>query len=176
MPDDSPSGPAPDVAGLLARLDQLGVRYDRHDHAAVFTCDEAERTVPAEVVAAHTKNLFLRDQKGRRHWLVVTDCAKQVDLKALAPLIGADKLGLASPERLLRFLGVTPGSVTVLGLVNDRDRAVELVVDRDVWETERWRAHPLVNTATLILERSGVEAFLAATGHTPRIVAVPSRA
>ena len=70
----------------------------------------------------------------------------------------------------------SPGSVTVLGLVNDRDRAVELVVDRDVWETERWRAHPLVNTATLILERSGVEAFLAATGHTPRIVAVPSRA
>ncbi len=162
--------------GLLAQLDRLGIRYQRHDHPAVFTCDEAERTVPAEVEAAHTKNLFLRDQKGRRHWLVVTDCAKQVDLKALAPLIGADKLGLASPERLLRFLGVTPGSVTILGLVNDRDRAVDVVIDRVVWDHSRWRAHPLVNTATLILERSGVEAFLAATGHTARVVDVPARA
>jgi len=176
MPEDSPSGAGPDVAGLLARLDQFGIRYQRYDHPAVYTCDEAEHTVPAEVAAAHTKNLFLRDQKGRRHWLVVVDCAKQVDLKALAPLIGADKLGLASPERLVRFLGVAPGSVTVLGLINDRDRAVELIVDRAVWDADRWLAHPLVNTATLILDRSGVEAFLAATGHSPRVVAVPSRA
>lgn len=163
------------VAAILTKLAELEIPFRRFDHRAVFTCDEAEGTVPPEVAALHTKNLFVRDQKGRRHWLVVTDCAKQVDLKRLAPLIGGDKLGLASPERLLRYLGVTPGSVTVLGLLNDREREVTLVVDRAVWEASHWRAHPLVNTATLVLSKSGVERFLAATGHEPRVVDVPAR-
>lgn len=164
------------VTALLERLDQLGIRYRRFDHPAVFTCEEADRAVPPEIEGAHTKNLFLRDQKGRRHWLLVTLCAKQVDLQAVGAAIGGGKLGFASPERLERYLGLTPGSVTVLGLLNDTGHEVELVVDRDVWEAPSWRCHPLVNTATLIIDRPDVERFLAATCHQPRIISVPARA
>jgi Ala-tRNA(Pro) deacylase len=163
------------VRQLLARLDHLGVRYRRFDHRAVFTCDEADQVIAPEVGGAHTKNLFLRDQKGRRHWLVVTLCSKQVDLRALADVIGGGKLGFASPDRLERLLGLTPGSVTVLGLINDPDHHVEVVIDEEVWEAPAWRCHPLVNTATLLIDRADIEGFLASTGHVPRVVAVTAR-
>lgn len=164
------------VARLLETLAGLGVSYTRIDHPAVFTCDQADLAVPATVGGAHTKNLFLRDAKGRRHWLLVTDCAKQVDLRALAPALGADRLSLASPDRLARYLGLTPGSVTVFGLANDPGHEVELAVDRAVWEAAAWRCHPLTNTATLVVGRQDIDRFLAATGHQPRIVVVPERA
>lgn len=164
------------VVRLLDTLAGLGVSYTRFDHPAVFTCDEADTAVPATVGGAHTKNLFLRDSKGRRHWLLVTDCAKQVDLRALAPGLGADRLSLASPDRLARYLGLTPGSVTVFGLVNDSAHEVELAVDRTVWEAAAWRCHPLINTATLVVARPDIERFLAATGHRPKVVEVPARA
>jgi Ala-tRNA(Pro) deacylase len=160
---------------LCALLDARGIPYRRFDHPAVYTCEEADRLVPKAADGVHTKNLFLRDKKGRRHWLLVTLCEKAVDLKALAPRVGADNLSLGSPERLARFLGVAPGAVTLFGLVNDPDHAVELIVDRDVWEAESLRSHPLVNTATLVLPRSAVEAFLGLTGHSPRLVEVPVR-
>lgn len=159
---------------ICAWLDARGVPYQRFEHPAVFTCEAADALVPAAAVGIQTKNLFLRDKKGRRHWLVVTDCNKAVDLKALAPLLGADNLSLGSPERLARHLGVTPGSVTVLALVNDPGRLVSLVVDRDI-AGQTWRCHPLVNTATLTLPWPSVEAFLAAAGHRPEMVAVPTR-
>ncbi|MGE0554114.1 MAG: prolyl-tRNA synthetase associated domain-containing protein [Gemmatimonadales bacterium] len=163
-------------AELCAFLDARGIAYRRVDHPAVFTCDEADRLVPAEAVGVQTKNLFLRDKKGRRHWLVVTTCAKPVDLKALAPIVGADNLSLGSPDRLARHLGVTPGAVTLLALVNDPSHAVSLVVDREIWEADHWRCHPLVNTATLSMPWPSVQAFLAAVGHSPETVAVPARA
>src|ERR671921_536361 len=96
-----------------------------------------------------------------------------VDMKALAPRIGADHLSLGSPERLMRHLGVTPGSVTVLGLVHDRARAVTLLVDARVWRADAIRAHPLDNASTLVLAHAELERFLALTGHTPRVVDVP---
>jgi len=163
-------------AELCAFLDDRGIVYRRVDHPAVFTCDEADRLVPAEAVGVQTKNLFLRDKKGRRHWLVVTTCAKPVDLKALAPRIGADNLSLGSPDRLARHLGVTPGAVTLLALVNDPSHAVSLVIDREIWEVDHWRCHPLVNTATLSMPWPSVQAFLAAVGHRPETVVVPARA
>lgn len=176
MTNDSvpPADVSPDA--LCARLDAWGIAYRRAAHAAVSTCDEAARLVPAEVEGVHTKNLFLRDGKGRRHWLLVTLCEKSVDLRQLAHAVGADHLSLASPERLRARLGVTPGAVTVLALVHDPSHAVALLVDRDVWHAAQWRCHPLVNTETLALPREGVEAFLAQTGHVPGVVTVPVRA
>lgn len=172
MPNQ-PRGFAPqDIYDVLA---QLQIPFARHDHAAVFTCEEAERAVPAAPDTTHTKNLFLRDKRGRRHWLLVTDCAKAVDLRQLAPRIGADHVSLASPERLAKYLGVTPGAVTILALINDRDHAVELFVDADVWRGGRLRCHPLVNTSTLVLERVDLERFLAMTGHVPTVIQVAER-
>src|SRR5579871_5085611 len=136
----------PDMHDICALLDQIGVAYERYDHAPVFTCEEADVAVP-NLAAVQTKNLFLRDKRGRRHVLLVTSCEKAVDIRDLAAQIDADRLSFGSPERLAKYLGVTPGSVTVLGLANDVDHGVELYVDADVWASPEWRCHPLINTA-----------------------------
>lgn len=171
------TGPAiGDEPAILAYLDAHAIAHVRFDHPAVYTCEEAARLVPAEASAVHTKNLFLRDKKGRRHWLLVTTCEKPVDLRALAPLIGADHLSLGSADRLARHLGVAPGAVTVLALINDPAHAVELLIDRDVWRAEAIRAHPLVNTATLVIDHAALVRFIALTGHASAIIDVPVRA
>lgn len=151
-----------------------GIEYERYDHPAVFTCEQAERLVP-DMPAAKTKNLFLRDRKGRRHFLVVVGYEKSVDLKGLTALLGVRKLGFASPERLRRYLGVDAGSVSILGLMNDVDRAVEVIVDEGLWGAEAFRCHPLVNTSTLAISRDDIQRFLEITGHQARILDVPGR-
>jgi Ala-tRNA(Pro) deacylase len=159
---------------LFTVLETLEISYERYDHAAVFTCDEAAAAIP-DSQSVQTKNIFLRDKRGRRHLLLVTSCEKAVDIKKFAEQADADHLSFASAERLQKYLGVAPGSVTVLGLVNDTAHGVELFVDADVWRAPHWRAHPLVNTATLVLSRSDVELFLAHTGHVPRVVSLETR-
>jgi Ala-tRNA(Pro) deacylase len=86
-----------------------------------------------------------------------------------------DRLGFASADRLMKHLGVTPGSVSLLGLVNDTAHAVEFVIDRRLWDAEAVHAHPLVNTATMVIPHAQLERFLAATGHLPRVVEIPER-
>lgn len=157
------------VGELEELLASLGISYERVDHAPVFTCEEAYAAMPGHP-AVQTKNIFLRDKRGRRHLLLVTTCEKSVDIKRFAEQADADRLSFASPERMMKYLGVEPGSVTVLGLMYDRERAVELYVDADVWRASHWRCHPLVNTATLVLARSELEKFFAHTGHVPHIV------
>jgi len=151
-----------------------GIEYERYDHPTMFTCEEAERLVP-ESPAAQTKNLFLRDRKGKRHFLVVVGYEKAVGLKALSTRLGVSKLGFASPARLKRYLGVEPGAVSILGLVNDRNQEVEVIVDRDLWGADAFRCHPLVNTSTLAISRDDIQRFLEMTGHQLRILDVPTR-
>jgi Ala-tRNA(Pro) deacylase len=150
------------------------IEAQRHEHPAVMTVEESERLVP-KLPGAKTKNLFLRDKKGARHLLVTVPHDLAVDLKALGTTLDVDRLGFASSDRLMKYLGVTPGSVSLLGLVNDADRAVEFVIDRRLWEAEAVHAHPLVNTATMVIPHAQLERFLAATGHSPRIVEIPER-
>jgi Ala-tRNA(Pro) deacylase len=162
------------MSDIYALLDSLNISYERYDHAPVFTCDEADAAVPNHA-AVQTKNLFLRDKRGRRHILLVTSCGKSVDVKRFADQIDADHLSFGSAERLEKYLGVTPGSVTVLGLMNDSARAVELCVDADVWRTPSWRCHPLINSITLVISRPDIERFLAHTGHVPRVLTLEER-
>ena len=150
---------------FLNFLDSNGFDYQRLEHPAVFTCEEAEAHHP-DVPAVHTKNLFLCDKKARRFFLAVTACEKIVDLKELAGQLGVAHLRFASEENLMRFLGVTRGSVTMMGLVHDTGHLVELWVDAEIWNGENYLSHPLVNTATLILSRSELERFFVLTGHT----------
>jgi Ala-tRNA(Pro) deacylase len=161
------------MTDLLGFLDTYGVRFVRHDHPPVFTCEEELRHVP-ESGAARTKNLFMRDRRGRRHLLLVTLCSKSVSIADFAEISGADRLSFASPERLMTHLGVEPGSVTLLGLVNDAAHAVEVYVDADVWGAPSVHAHPLRNDATLVLSHADIVRFLAATGHQPRVVTIRS--
>lgn len=159
---------------LLRVLDDLGISYVAYEHEPVFTCEQALAAVPEEP-GVQTKNLFLRDKRGRRHLLLVTSCEKAVDVKAFADQVDADHLSFASSERLAKCLGVEPGSVTVFGLVNDAATAVELYVDEDVWNSPRWRCHPLVNTATLVVARDDLERFFKRTGHEPRVLRLKTR-
>lgn len=159
---------------IYSYLSERGIPYVRHDHPPVFTCEEEREHVP-ESGAARTKNLFLRDRKGKRHLLLVTSCAKTVSIATFADVSGADRLSFASPERLRERLGVAPGSVTVLGLITDTQHAVELFIDTDVWSAPAVHAHPLRNDATLVLTHDALVQFLAATGHSPRIVSIRSQ-
>ena len=159
------------LSDIYAFLQHYGITYVRHDHVPVDTCEEELQHVP-ESGAARIKNLFMRDRRGRRHLLLVTLCSKSVSIADFAQTTGADRLSFASPERLRNYLGVQPGAVTILGLMNDTAHAVELYIDADVWKAPGIHAHPLRNDATLVLPHEMVVKFLAATGHQPRIVSV----
>lgn len=139
--------------------------YQRSEHPAVFTCEEAEQHYP-DVSAVSTKNLFLCDKKARRFFLAVTTCQKSVDLSSLAEMLGVPHLRFASEENLMRLLGVTRGSVTMMGLANDTEHKVGLWLDKEIWQAEKFLCHPLVNTATLVLSKSEMERFFQVTGHS----------
>ena len=157
------------------RHTENNINYERVDHLPVYTVAEAQEKVPP-LAGTETKNLFVRTRKGDRHFLVVVSYAKSVDLKGLAVALGVKRLGFASPERLLKFLGITPGAVSLLAILNDTESAVEVVVDQAVWGSERLKCHPLVNTSTLSLAKSDVERIFALTNHTVTVIDVPERA
>ena len=160
---------------LDAFLRDHGITAERHAHPPVMTVEESERLVP-KLPGAKTKNLFLRDKKGARHFLATVPHDLSVDLYALGSALAAGRLGFASAERLAKHLGVTPGSVSLLALVNDAARAVEFVIDRALWDAPAVQAHPLVNDATMVIGHAELERFLAATGHAPRVIDVPAAA
>jgi Ala-tRNA(Pro) deacylase len=160
------------MADLAAFLATHAIDAKLYEHAPVMTVEESERLVP-RLPGAKTKNLFLRDKKGARHFLVTVPHNLAVDLNSLGLLLGAGRLGFASAERLMKHLGVAPGSVSLLALVNDEAHAVEFVLDRRVWEADAVHAHPLTNDATMVIPHLQLERFLAATGHAARVVDVP---
>ncbi len=152
---------------FLEFMDANGFVYERLEHPAVFTCAEADLH-HAGVEAVSTKNLFLCDKKARRFFLAVTACEKTVKLDELTLQLGVAHLRFGSEENLMRLLGVTRGSVTMMGLANDSEHAVELWIDDEIWRGEQFLCHPLVNTATLILSKAELQRFFALTGHAPK--------
>lgn len=161
----------PDLSQLLHDWNIPCVRYD---HPAVFTCEESDRLCP-EMPGAHTKQLLMRDKKGRRNVLVIVMHDKKVDMRELGRILGAKDLSFASAERLKTFLGVEPGSVTPLGLIFDTEKKVEVIVDEDAWAIGQFRFHPLVNTATLVIGKEGFEMFLGKTGHAFTVIKIPNK-
>jgi Ala-tRNA(Pro) deacylase len=149
---------------FLAYLDAHHIAYQRIEHPAVFTCAEAELHRPPGN-AVSTKNLFLCDKKARRFFLAVTACEKSIKLEELAAVVGVPHLRFGSEEHLWRLLGVMRGSVTMMGLANDRDHQVELWIDAGIWKGQTFLTHPLVNTATLILSKTELKRFFALTAH-----------
>ena len=135
------------------------------------TVEEAEKHW-AGIDATHCKNLFLRNQKGNRHYLVVVAHSKKVDLRAVADQIGDGKLSFGSPERLMTHLGLTPGSVSPFGLINDREHAVRVVLDRDLKAASRLSFHPNINTVTFMLAAADFTRFLDACGNSVTHVTV----
>lgn len=154
-----------DEKDFLQFLDTHNFPYERIEHPAVYTCAEAEQHRPQQP-AVSTKNLFLCDKKGHRFFLMVTACEKTMDLKHLAEQINVPKLRFGSEENLERLLGVKPGSVTMMALINDTAHQVELWLDDEIWQRDLFQSHPLVNTATLLLSKASLERFFEFTGHS----------
>jgi Ala-tRNA(Pro) deacylase len=165
-----PAAPAPafDRDRLLAWMAANGVAQTTHDHPAVFRVEEGME-LKAALPGAHTKNLFLKDKKGRL-WLISARQDTVIDLKRAPAAMGSDRLSFGNAALLYETLGLTPGSVTALGLINDVDRRVTFVLDKALWEAEVVNFHPLTNTATTALGQADFRKFLTLIGREPVVV------
>jgi Ala-tRNA(Pro) deacylase len=153
---------------LFRFLDREGLPHHTVRHRPVFHVQDGE-DIKAGIAGGHSKNLFLKDAKDRL-WLVTAEERAVIDLKSLPRRIGSARLSFGSPARLTETLGVTPGSVTPLALINDLSRSVTLVLDKALLEHEVVNFHPLTNEATTSLARSDFLRFLDVLGYHPQVV------
>ncbi|MDF2617328.1 MAG: prolyl-tRNA synthetase associated protein [Sedimentibacter sp.] len=145
-------------------LEKLHIHYEKHDHPAVFTCREAD-IYTSGLKGVHTKNLFLRNKKGDKHYLVVMCEDKVLDVKAFGEIIHEKNISFASPERMMKYLKLTPGSVSLFGIINDTEHAVKVYIDEDIMKEEFINSHPNVNTSTLVIKVSDMIRFLEDSGN-----------
>ncbi|MBA8818392.1 DNA-binding protein [Ochrobactrum sp. P6BS-III] len=156
---------------LLDHLQNLGIEVTTVEHPPLFTVADSQG-LRGEIPGGHTKNLFLKDKKDN-FFLVTVEEDAVVDLKSIHQVIGAaSRVSFGKPEKLLEYLGVIPGSVTVFGAINDRDHNVQVIIDAYLMKYDVINGHPLTNEATTSIRREDLITFLKSTGHEPRILAV----
>jgi len=160
--------PAPPV---YAALDALGVSYERYEHPPVFNAEDASKYWDP-IDGTQCKNLFLRNKKGDRHYLVILEISKRADLKDLVKVVGDDRLSFGSPERLMTHLGLTPGSVSPFGLLNDAAASVRVIIDADLRGKDRLIFHPNINTGSVVVSWTDLEKFLATRKNTVRLISL----
>lgn len=158
---------------LLAFLDKLGIEAKTHEHPPLFTVEQSQ-ALRGAIPGGHTKNLFLKDRKGRIFLLVALEDA-EIDLKTLPALIGCARLSFARAELMEALLGVSPGSVTPFGLINDTGQRIEVLLDQEMMACPQLNFHPLRNDATTAIASGDLLRFIAACGHEPRQVAIDRR-
>jgi Ala-tRNA(Pro) deacylase len=157
---------------LLDRLSALGIKTETVEHEPVFTVAES-KSVKEQVPGAHSKNLFVKDKKGRLFLITARD-ETPIDLKRVHEAIGASgRVSFGSADQLRAALGVEPGSVTPFAAANDPEGRVTVILDANLMEHERVNFHPLVNSMTTGVHRDDLLKFLRATGHEPRILRLP---
>ena len=168
-----------DCTGRLAKevrvydlLDSLGVRYQRIDHEPAMTmeaCAEIDRVLDATIC----KNLLLCNRQCSNFYLLMLPGEKSFKTSVFSKQIGSSRLSFADPKYMEEFLDITPGSLSVMGLMNDRDHHVELMMDEDILKGEYIGVHPSINTASLRLKTADLmEKVIPAMGHEPKIVAI----
>ena len=145
-------------------LKNLGIEYEKRDHSAVFTCETAAEFT-GDMKGMHCKNLFFRNKKGKKNYLVIFDESKEVNIKNIKTKVGETNLSFASEQRMMKYLGLIPGSVSVFGLINDRENEVQVYIDKDVLDSEFVNFHPNVNTATLNISKVDFHKFLENCGN-----------
>src|SRR5271168_1094202 len=156
---------------LFAYLDSIGVAHKSVSHPPLFTVEES-RALRGKIPGGHSKNLFLRDKKGAAFLVVALEDA-EIELKSLHRRLGASgRFSFGSAELMRELLGVEPGSVTPLAVINDTAQRVTVVLDAAMMGNAVLNFHPLMNTGTTTISRDGLVKFLEATGHPPRIEAV----
>lgn len=154
---------------VLERLKALGIRYELDEHEAVFTI-EAVKAAGLDKKGMVPVNLFLRNANGKRHYLVIHDGDKHTDLKRLEGEIGATHLSFGSAERLMKHLGLTKGSVSPFGLINNTNHDVEVVIDASIKGHERLGFHPNINTATVWIGYDDLMKFIESCGNPVKFV------
>ena len=154
---------------VLDVLDGLGVAYVRHEHPPVFTVEDADKYW-TDLRGTHCKNLFLRNKKGNRHYLVIAPTSRAVDLRHLNAILHEDRLSFGSPERLMKYLGLEPGSVSPFGLINDPAHEVRVIADDELRTSAFLGFDPNTNTATLDISFPDFEKFLAFCGNDVRFL------
>ena len=153
-------------------LDSLGVAYQRIDHEAAMTmeaCVEIDKALDATIC----KNLLLCNRQRTQFYLLMLPGEKHFKTSVFSKQIGSSRLSFADPEYMEQYLDITPGSVSVLGLMNDHDNHVELIIDEDILKGEYFGCHPCINTSSLRLKTKDLmEKIIPAMHHTPRILAI----
>lgn len=152
-------------AALYQLLDSLQIPYEYIEHPPVPTVEEAMKYWSG-IESGHCKNIFFRNHKGDRHYLVILYYDSKLNIRELEQKLHQGKLSFASDRRLMQYLGLTPGSVSPFGLINDITRHVHLFIDKTLMNHERLSFHPNTNTASLIIPREGLFRFLEHTGNT----------
>ncbi len=153
---------------ILKTLDDLGVEYMLYEHEAVFTVADSQK-VDAQILAHHTRNMFLRTKK-KENILVTLSHDTPIDLKKLEDVLGFKRFSFGSPDRLMEFLGVFPGSVTPLSVINANPNDIAIVLEERMMQADLVAFHPLINTMTVTLTPKDLLKFMDSVGHTPRIV------
>ncbi|MDR1675217.1 MAG: prolyl-tRNA synthetase associated domain-containing protein [Tannerella sp.] len=144
---------------LYQLLAELQIQFEYVEHPPAPTIEIAKQYWAGHD-ARHCKNLFFRNHRGNRHYLVILDCDCEMDIHGIEKQLHQGKLSFASEQRLMNYLGVTPGSVTPFGLINDREHHVQVFLDRHLRHAERLSFHPCINTASLILSNADFIKFM----------------
>ncbi|SET11339.1 Ala-tRNA(Pro) deacylase [Natronincola peptidivorans] len=153
-------------------LEELEIPYVQYTHPPVATIAAIEE-LEQRIEVMHFKNLFLRNSKGDKHYLVLVDSSKKANTKLIARQIGSTRLSFASDERLERCLGLEPGAVSPMGLINDKNKEVEVLIDKDLASNEKVTLHPNVNTASVTITYKDLERFLQRCGNRTQYVEIP---
>ena len=166
------SGRTDKEARVYDLLDQLHIPYEGVDHDVAPTI-EACRAVEEELGILPCKNLFLRNRQKTTFFLLLMPGEKKFFTKDLSAQLGISRLSFAEPEFMEQYLGLTPGSVSVLGLMNDKDWYVDLLVDKELLDQEYMGCHPCMNTTSLKIKTGDIlKNFLKYTGHRYRVVSL----
>lgn len=149
---------------VYSYLDQLGIKYEYYEHPEAPTIEIAAQYYRGEGTTL-CKNLFFRNHKGNKHYLVIMDSRHQMDIHDMEHRLHQGKLSFASPERMMKYLGVRPGSVSLFTLVNDENHEVFLFVDSKLKEAEKVSFHPNDNTASLVINNADMMKFIESIGN-----------
>ncbi len=159
-------------ASLKQWLSDHNISYILHTHPAVFTVPEARKHC-YHIPGSHCKNLFLKNKKTEQLYLITIPHDKRLDLNQFRRSIGAPKVRFANPEDLLEALGLSPGAVSPIGLVNDTDNRVIFIIDEQIWNAEEICCHPNINTETLQIPGSDFQKLIKATNTSMEIKKLP---
>ena len=158
-------------AEVLSYLNDRNIPYDLYEHPPVPTVEEA---LPywKDIDSAHCKNLFFRNHKGNRHFLVILDHRRQLNIKDLEQKLKQGKISFASPKRMERYLGLGAGSVSAFGIINDHENHVHLFIDEALKSSKRISFHPNENNATLVISFASFLRFLESSGNSYEFIAL----